>query len=54
VELEIVQARASGTVAQQARPLTPGEIGRQEIQTLIESMRKAMYGRPGVGFAAPK
>src|SRR5258708_36025645 len=53
VALEIVQA-GHPVLRQQARPLTPGEIAGKEIQTLIESMRKAMYDAPGVGLAAPQ
>jgi peptide deformylase len=53
VELEIVQA-GHPVLRQQARPLTPAEIAGKEIQTLIESMRKAMVDAPGVGLAAPQ
>ena len=53
MELEIVQA-GHPVLRQQARSLTPGEIAGEEIQTLIESMRKTMHEAPGVGLAAPQ
>src|SRR5229473_3693629 len=53
VELEIVKT-GNPVLRQQARPLTPTEIASQEIQKLIESMRKTMYDAPGVGLAAPQ
>jgi peptide deformylase len=39
---------------QQARALSPQEIGSKEIQKLIEHMRETMRGAPGVGLAAPQ
>jgi peptide deformylase len=53
VELEIVKT-GHPVLRQQARPLTPAEIGSKEIQNLIESMRKTMNDAPGVGLAAPQ
>ncbi len=53
VELEIVKT-GNPVLRQQARPLTPTEIASQEIQKLIESMRKTMHDAPGVGLAAPQ
>jgi peptide deformylase len=37
-----------------ARPLSKTQIQSREIQTLIESLREAMYEAPGVGLAAPQ
>ena len=53
VKLEIVQT-GNLVLRRQARPLSPAEITRKEIQKLIESMRKTMHDAPGVGLAAPQ
>lgn len=37
-----------------ARPLLPEEIGRRQIQELIEHMRETLADAPGVGLAAPQ
>ena len=37
-----------------ARPLTPSEIGSDEIQRLLLDMRETMRDAPGVGLAAPQ
>jgi peptide deformylase len=37
-----------------ARPLSPEQIGSQEIRQLIEWMRETMRDAPGVGLAAPQ
>lgn len=53
MELEIVQT-GNPILRQQARPLGFAEITSNEIQKLIESMRKTMHDAPGVGLAAPQ
>ena len=52
-KLEIVQV-GTPVLRQQARPLTPEEIGSARIQQLIEDMRETMRAAPGVGLAAPQ
>src|SRR5882672_11164612 len=37
-----------------ARPLTPADLAKAEIQQLIELMRETMRDAPGVGLAAPQ
>ncbi|MBZ4398168.1 peptide deformylase [Myxococcus faecalis] len=51
--LKIVQA-GEPVLRQQARDLTPEEIGSPEIQRLIVLMRDTMRDAPGVGLAAPQ
>jgi peptide deformylase len=51
--LPIVHA-GEPVLRQQARALSPQEIGSKEIQKLIEHMRETMRGAPGVGLAAPQ
>lgn len=53
MELEIVQA-GNPILRQRARELTPTEIESEELQRLIETMRKIMSEAPGVGLAAPQ
>src|SRR5260370_9833527 len=49
--LPIVHA-GEPVLRQQARALSPQEIGTKEIQNLIDHMRETMRGAPGVGLAA--
>jgi peptide deformylase len=51
--LPIVHA-GEPVLRQQARALSPQEIGTKEIQNLIDHMRETMRGAPGVGLAAPQ
>jgi peptide deformylase len=53
VRLKIVQA-GEAVLRGTARPLTPDEIGSDEIQRLILDMRDTMRDAPGVGLAAPQ
>jgi peptide deformylase len=53
MKLEIVQT-GDPVLRQQARPLSPKEIGSKEMRELIENMRETMYEAPGVGLAAPQ
>jgi len=51
--LTIVQA-GEPVLRKAARPLRPNEIRSREIRDLIQEMKEAMYGAPGVGLAAPQ
>ncbi len=53
MRLPILQA-GEEVLRQTARPLSVAEIKSREIQELIDSMREAMHGAPGVGLAAPQ
>jgi len=53
VRLKIVQV-GEAVLRGTARPLTPDEIGSDEIQRLILDMRDTMRDAPGVGLAAPQ
>ncbi len=53
MRLKIVQA-GEAVLRGRARPLTPDEIGSDEIQRLILDMRDTMRDAPGVGLAAPQ
>jgi peptide deformylase len=51
--LKIVQA-GDPVLREPARPLTPADLAKAEIQQLIELMRETMREAPGVGLAAPQ
>ncbi|HSZ81195.1 MAG TPA: peptide deformylase [Polyangia bacterium] len=51
--LKIVQT-GDPVLREPARPLTPDDLARAEIQQLIELMRETMRDAPGVGLAAPQ
>ncbi len=53
MRLKIVQV-GERVLREQARPLSPQEIGSEVIRQLIESMRETMRDAPGVGLAAPQ
>ncbi len=53
MRLKIVQT-GEPVLRESARPLTPQEIGSEELQRLIRDMRETMYDAPGVGLAAPQ
>ena len=53
MRLKIVQA-GEMVLRELAKPLTPAQIRRGEIQQLIELMRETMQDAPGVGLAAPQ
>ena len=53
MRLKIVQV-GEAVLRGTARPLTPDEIGSDEIQRLILDMRDTMRDAPGVGLAAPQ
>ena len=53
VLLKIVQT-GDPVLREPARPLTPADLARAEIQQLIELMRETMRDAPGVGLAAPQ
>jgi peptide deformylase len=53
MRLKILQA-GEPVLREPARPLTPEEIGSDDIQRLIRDMRETMYDAPGVGLAAPQ
>ena len=51
--LKIVQT-GDPVLREPARPLTPADLAKAEIQQLIELMRETMRDAPGVGLAAPQ
>jgi len=53
VLLKIVQT-GDPVLREPARPLTPADLAKAEIQQLIELMRETMRDAPGVGLAAPQ
>ena len=53
MRLKIVQV-GEAVLRGTARPLTPDEIGSDEIQRLILDMRDTMRDAPGVGLSAPQ
>jgi peptide deformylase len=53
LRLKIVQA-GDPVLRQQAQPLAPGDIVKDEVQRLIRDMQETMHDAPGVGLAAPQ
>ncbi len=53
MRLKIVQA-GDPVLRQQAQPLAPGDIAKDDVQRLIRDMKETMHDAPGVGLAAPQ